>query len=191
MRRAVCDAGTMGSMCWGWSIWSRISSLAIGRSRQTSSVRQPESANKCSASFRFLKWITKWKAEKCLVFLMRMRLRALTVRGGAARLKAVVLVSAFLFPGSSTVEHSAVNRRVASSNLARGANSLFMQRVASIFRKLCALAMKCQVHESRLISINEDEGKSTRACVFEVDQLNRDQPRSIALKPSIRFATEC
>jgi hypothetical protein len=25
------------------------------------------------------------------------------------------------FPGSSTVEHSAVNRRVASSNLARGA----------------------------------------------------------------------
>jgi hypothetical protein len=27
------------------------------------------------------------------------------------------------FPGSSTVEHSAVNRRVASSNLARGANS--------------------------------------------------------------------
>jgi hypothetical protein len=42
--------------------------------------------------------------------------------------------------------------------------------------------MKCQVHESRLISINEDEGKSTRACVFEVDQLNRDQPWSIALK---------
>src|SRR5271169_2798778 len=28
-----------------------------------------------------------------------------------------------MFPGSSTVEHSAVNRRVASSNLARGANS--------------------------------------------------------------------
>ena len=27
-------------------------------------------------------------------------------------------------PGSSMVEHSAVNRRVASSNLARGANSL-------------------------------------------------------------------
>ena len=27
----------------------------------------------------------------------------------------------YLFPGSSTVEHSAVNRRVASSNLARGA----------------------------------------------------------------------
>ena len=26
-----------------------------------------------------------------------------------------------MFPGSSTVEHSAVNRRVASSNLARGA----------------------------------------------------------------------
>jgi hypothetical protein len=28
------------------------------------------------------------------------------------------------FPGSSTVEHSAVNRRVASSNLARGAKSI-------------------------------------------------------------------
>jgi hypothetical protein len=28
------------------------------------------------------------------------------------------------FPGSSTVEHSAVNRRVASSNLARGAKPL-------------------------------------------------------------------
>src|SRR5215469_10698564 len=30
-----------------------------------------------------------------------------------------------LFPGSSMVEHSAVNRRVASSNLARGANLKF------------------------------------------------------------------
>jgi hypothetical protein len=29
----------------------------------------------------------------------------------------------FQFPGSSTVERSAVNRNVASSNLARGANS--------------------------------------------------------------------
>jgi hypothetical protein len=29
----------------------------------------------------------------------------------------------FPLPGSSMVEHSAVNRRVASSNLARGANS--------------------------------------------------------------------
>jgi hypothetical protein len=29
------------------------------------------------------------------------------------------------FPGSSTVEHSAVNRRVASSNLARGAKFSF------------------------------------------------------------------
>jgi hypothetical protein len=51
--------------------------------------------------------------------------------------------------------------------------------------------MKCQVHESRLISINVDERKSTRAGVSEVDQINRDQPRSIALKPSIRLATEC
>jgi hypothetical protein len=66
-----------------------------------------------------------------------------------------------------------------------------MQRVANIFRKLCPLAMKCQVHESRLVSINEDEGKSTRAGVSEVDQINRGQPRSIALKPSLRLATEC
>ena len=37
------------------------------------------------------------------------------------------------FPGSSTVEHSAVNRRVASSNLARGANlsSVFQLRANS------------------------------------------------------------
>ena len=35
------------------------------------------------------------------------------------------MVIARLFPGSSTVEHSAVNRRVASSNLARGANLIF------------------------------------------------------------------
>ena len=89
------------------------------------------------------------------------------------------------------VEHSAVNRNVGGSNPPRGANSLFMQRVANIFRKLCPLAMKCQVHESRLISINEDEGKSTRAGVSEVDQINRGQPRSIALKPSIRLETEC
>src|SRR6202035_5602735 len=31
-----------------------------------------------------------------------------------------------MIPGSSTVEHSAVNRRVASSNLARGATSSFV-----------------------------------------------------------------
>jgi hypothetical protein len=30
-----------------------------------------------------------------------------------------------MIPGSSMVEHSAVNRRVASSNLARGANLIF------------------------------------------------------------------
>jgi hypothetical protein len=38
--------------------------------------------------------------------------------------------------------------------------------------------MKCQVHESRFISINEDGGKSTRAGVSEVDQINRGQSRS-------------
>ena len=65
-----------------------------------------------------------------------------------------------------------------------------MQRIANIFGKLCPLAMKFQVRESRLISINVDERKSTRAGVSEVDQINRGQPRSIALKTSIRFATE-
>jgi len=41
-----------------------------------------------------------------------------------------------VFPGSSMVEHSAVNRRVASSNLARGANLLLnfqMLTVTSVF----------------------------------------------------------
>jgi hypothetical protein len=61
---------------------------------------------------------------------------------------------------------SAVNRNVGGSNPPRGANSLVMQRVANIFRKLCPLAMKCQVYESRLISINVDERKSTRAGVL-------------------------
>jgi hypothetical protein len=53
-----------------------------------------------------------------------------------------------------------------------------MQRVANIFRELCPSTMKCQVYESRLISINEGEGKSTRAGVSEVDQINRGQSRS-------------
>jgi hypothetical protein len=40
----------------------------------------------------------------------------------AARLKTPLdYLKMYPFPGSSTVEHSAVNRRVASSNLARGA----------------------------------------------------------------------
>jgi hypothetical protein len=43
--------------------------------------------------------------------------------------------------------------------------------------------MKCRVRESRLISINEDEGKSIGAGVSAVYQ-------SIALKSSIRLATE-
>src|SRR6266699_7292586 len=37
------------------------------------------------------------------------------------------MVVARLLPGSSTVEHSAVNRRVASSNLARGGNLRFFR----------------------------------------------------------------
>src|SRR5258708_26552469 len=36
------------------------------------------------------------------------------------------------FPGSSTVEHSAVNRRVASSNLARGAKILLYQAITEL-----------------------------------------------------------
>src|SRR5712664_544734 len=38
--------------------------------------------------------------------------------------------------------------------------------------------MKCRVRESRLISINEDEGKSTGAGVSAVYQINRGQSRS-------------
>ena len=38
------------------------------------------------------------------------------------RMKRIEKNSVAQFPGSSMVEHSAVNRRVASSNLARGAN---------------------------------------------------------------------
>ena len=95
------------------------------------------------------------------------------------------------FPGSSMVEHSAVNRNVGGSNPPRGANSLVIQRVANILRESCPSTMKCRVRELQLISIYEDEGKSTRAGVSEVDQINRGQPRSIALKPSIRLATEC
>jgi hypothetical protein len=38
------------------------------------------------------------------------------------------------FPGSSMVEHSAVNRRVASSNLARGANYFSQAKIASMER---------------------------------------------------------
>ena len=34
------------------------------------------------------------------------------------------------FPGSSMVEHSAVNRRVASSNLARGAKPFFFNHLS-------------------------------------------------------------
>src|SRR5580658_7976021 len=41
-------------------------------------------------------------------------------------------------PGSSTVEHSAVNRRVASSNLARGANFPQFSNAYSDFRFLRA-----------------------------------------------------
>ena len=40
-------------------------------------------------------------------------------------------------PGSSTVEHSAVNRRVASSNLARGANFFLRKYVAAMVFLCC------------------------------------------------------
>jgi hypothetical protein len=43
-----------------------------------------------------------------------------------------------VFPGSSMVEHSAVNRRVASSNLARGASPFFFNHLR--FFKLWILA---------------------------------------------------
>jgi len=52
-----------------------------------------------------------------------------------------------------------------------------MQRVANIFKKLCPLAMKCRVYESRLIALNVDERKSTKAAVSEVGQINRGQTK--------------
>jgi hypothetical protein len=55
---------------------------------------------------------------------------------------------------------------------------LSRSKLRTISVELCPLAMKCQVRELRLISINEDEGKSTRAGVSEVDQINRGQSRS-------------
>src|SRR6266436_4879975 len=79
--------------------------------------------------------------------------------------------------------HSAVNRNVGGSNPPRGANSLVMQRVANIVRELCPPTMKCRVRESRLISINEDEGKSTGAGVSAVYQsiaVNRAQTKHSA-----------
>jgi hypothetical protein len=39
-----------------------------------------------------------------------------------------------MIPGSSTVEHSAVNRRVASSNLARGAKLFGLKQLQSVGR---------------------------------------------------------
>ena len=47
------------------------------------------------------------------------------VRGWREFLSCCKLKVYLPFPGSSMVEHSAVNRRVASSNLARGANFSF------------------------------------------------------------------
>jgi hypothetical protein len=50
--------------------------------------------------------------------------------------------SAFQFPGSSMVEHSAVNRRVASSNLARGAIP-FNEFQISLCTKMVQLSVNC------------------------------------------------
>src|SRR6266436_9051665 len=47
-----------------------------------------------------------------------------------------------MFPGSSTVEHKAVNRRVASSNLARGAKILLYQAITE-FGQSIRLATEC------------------------------------------------
>ena len=66
-----------------------------------------------------------------------------------------------MFPGSSMVEHSAVNRRVASSNLARGAKFF---RIVIIHKSLSTRyrihALRCVLHrspDSRLsVSISAD-----------------------------------
>src|SRR5713101_2483436 len=55
-----------------------------------------------------------------------------------------------MIPGSSTVEHSAVNRRVASSNLARGANFSFILNYlqTAIFSSLSFWAQGLQLRSS-------------------------------------------
>src|SRR5882724_10394272 len=54
-----------------------------------------------------------------------------------------------MIPGSSMVEHSAVNRRVASSNLARGAKSLFVNHLklsaVGLEPKACSYAFVCRL----------------------------------------------
>src|SRR5258708_39575931 len=81
------------------------------------------------------------------------------------------------FPGSSTVEHSAVNRRVASSNLARGATFLrfCFQRLPPIPHVRFELKPK-----SRKLSLNvsvksacEDCKNETRRSVSALDFCGR------------------
>src|SRR5487761_306421 len=57
------------------------------------------------------------------------------------------------FPGSSMVEHSAVNRRVASSNLARGANFSFsLSHLQNLFFRFLSLKrqVSCKCHVKSL-----------------------------------------
>src|SRR2546421_3611701 len=64
-----------------------------------------------------------------------------------------------LFPGSSTVEHSAVNRRVASSNLARGAKILLYQAITE-FGQSIRLATECLGLRSEIAIAQVAEPKS-------------------------------
>src|SRR6267143_5920743 len=88
-----------------------------------------------------------------------------------------------MFPGSSTVEHSAVNRRVGSSNLPRGAKSLFvnhlkLSRAVGLEPKACSYAFVCRLSYPLPPKSNAD-GISTFLlrfflCVMRVSCLNRD-----------------
>ena len=68
----------------------------------------------------------KCALSECLKLGVQSRKRRATAAGCDDRGKhSTINELSARFPGSSTVEHSAVNRRVASSNLARGANLIF------------------------------------------------------------------
>jgi hypothetical protein len=68
-------------------------------------------------------------------------------------------------PGSSMVEHSAVNRRVASSNLARGANLFSLNQLKSVVEHsafdrmpgVCEVKSGLQVGEATALFCNQSD----------------------------------
>ena len=74
----------------------------------------------------------------------------------------------------------AVNRNVGGSNPPRGANSLVMQRVASIFKKLCP--SRDEMLSAR-IAINLDQCRRIKINCDRCLCVLSDQSRRIAIKP--------